>query len=225
MKCKNIKFFGVVIGVIIGIVILFELFKHKYLLFDNTLNLSSILTFFSVIIATSGFIITSNNYNNNQKQYNEQQKQKKQAEERSQALNIAGWFNSYAQTSDSQFHMRAEVTISNSTNIPVYQMFVFMVPNKIEIKFEDLNNSGGNNTTNYLIYLELVKPGETHKEVKAAGHYPGGGHDSVAILFKDTSSKYWYRSNFGSLERISNSQFQDKFQKNEIYGPYSQYAN
>ncbi|QLG77563.1 hypothetical protein [Leuconostoc gasicomitatum] len=215
--------FCVIFMIIVVILFLFGI-KYKCLNFDNTINLSAILTFFSVLIATFAFIVTLNNSNNNQKQYNEQQKQKKLADERNQALNIAGWFNGYSDPSADRSYPRAKVTIINSTNIPVYQMFIFMVPNKNEIEFEKLNNSG--NTSPHLIkYLELVKPGETNTEVNAGGNFAGGGHDSVAILFKDASSKYWYRSNFGSLKEINQTQVFDKFQTNSIFGPYQQYSN
>lgn len=207
------------------IVVLFYIgFKIKILKFDNTVNISAILTFMSILVATAAFTVTLNNYNSNQTQYNEQQKQKKEANERTQALNISGWFNSYTTPASDSSLARAKVTIINSSPTPVYQMFIFMVSNKVEAHFTDLKNSV-NSDINLIKYLELVKPGETNTEVNAGGNFSGGGHDSVAILFKDTSSVYWYRSNFGTLEKLTSEEVETILQKNHITGPYQQYAD
>lgn len=194
-----------------------------FLKFQHDINISAILTFFSILVATAAFAVTLSNYSSNQKQYYDQQRQKKESDERSQALNISGWFDDYTDPTADRSFPRARVTIVNSSNIPVYQMFIFMVPNKVEAKFENLKDFG-NGSVHMLKYLELVKPGATNTEVNAGGNFAGGGHDSVAILFKDTSSVYWYRSNYGTLEKLDSKQVQQKLMKNNITGPYQQYA-
>lgn len=222
MNIKNINTFIIIMIIILCSLLAAGLYTG-FLKFNHDINLSAILTVLSILVATAAFIVTLSNYNNNQQQYYEQQKQKKESDERSQALNVSGWFDGYTDPAADRSFPRARVTIVNSSNIPVYQMFIFMVPNKVEIKFENLENFG-NGSVHMLKYLELVKPGETNTEVNASGNFAGGGHDAVSMLFKDTSSVYWYRSNYGTLEKLDFNQVQQKLMENNITGPYQQYA-
>lgn len=222
MNTRHIIFFllGIIFFVVITLIILV---KIKVLTFENNFNISSILTLLAVLVSMAAFMVTFNSYKTSEKHYDIQEKQK-------QAIGVAAWFTEYGEPRKAIIDGRdvslpmGKVYVENSSSVPVYNMFIFMVSNKIESTYET-TTIDGENKYNTIGYIELLKPGKTEVTVPANGNASGGQHDSVAIIFRDSSSRYWFRSNFGVLKEISEKEEQLFLRTHHISGPYQQYTN
>lgn len=222
---------------LISILIILVLLKKGSLKFTRKISISDILTFLSITIALTALALTAYNANTNYKTSKQQIKNatnqltitKKQLDDAreekksDQAVKIASWITNLTATLKTpnaiNDNLASEITVQNSSEIPVYKVFVFTLSNRNSPTFKSLKIN-----SNELAYLETLTPGKVDMKLHSSGMAMGGEHESVAMIFTDSKSNIWYRDNYGKLTSVTQKELDTVLEQSGVADPYSQYV-
>mgnify|MGYP003613170637 CR=1 FL=1 len=171
----------------------------------------------TVIISISAVTISFNSYRyqvnvNAKNQINQSNKELK-----SQAINVSMWYQTVSSKSNEN------ITISNSSENAIYDIFVINVSNRSSGTPADLNlvHKYGNDYSTFCQYFEVLPPGRTELYLPPM-NAAGGEHSVPEIFFKDSNGVTWFRNYKGNLSKTQN--IATLLQKYEIPLPLNQYS-
>lgn len=215
--------------IFIIMIIIFFLTKFKILTFNNKIDSGNLLTIIALVVACFGLYVSFNSFIISENKYRIDNLNQRDEKLQQQAVQVAAWID------DSKFDKQNDpypdntfpiqnVTIENASSVPVYNVFLFSISNSLEKNINNLNLiTKGDQTGATIKYIEILKPGTIDVLMPSNGPAMGGEHDSIAMIFRDTSSNYWFRSNFGVLTHVKKAQVDALLKRNIVLGPYKMY--
>lgn len=99
---------------------------------------------------------------------------------------------------DSSSYLAYKVIIQNSSTVPVYDVYVLSTSNR---KPDDLKRI--NIIPEFTKHIDTLKPGSNYLKVKTAGSSMGGVRPEIALIFRDSDSRYWFRGPHGRLVLVA----------------------
>ncbi len=175
--------------------------NNKVIFAESTISSFTIgiVTFFGVL--TSGFIAFNSHKQSVEKQKNDEKKL--QSTQISVAVTGRGNGHDAFLTDGTKYlEHTCFIDLDNFSNLPIYDLFIFIVLDNLECSFEDLPSKKDTIESKYSRF-SIIRPGSFIKEVDSCGPDMGGKNESVCVLFRDSNSVYWYKSNYGNTIEIS----------------------
>lgn len=130
---------------------------------------------------------------------------KKENEEKKieQAKKIAVWSDGKSIPGEIEGTLEESVTVNNNSELPIYEVLIFIISSKSLEEIEKTNFYFGNGSiganAGYYKYFRLIPPGLQEINVNSGGSAMGGERSVPVIFFKDTSGNGWYRNHNGKL--------------------------
>ncbi len=188
---------------------------NKVTKFFEKFNIKDWIT---VIVSVSAVIVSFSSY-----RYQVNVNAKNQAEEslrelKSQAVNVSMWYQSVSSKN------KDNITISNSSENAIYDVFVINVSNRSSGTPDDLSlvHKYGNDYSTFCQYFEVLPPGKTNLYLPPM-NTTGGEHSVPEIFFKDSNGTTWFRNYKGNLKKTEN--IVTLLRKHEIPLPLNQYSH
>lgn len=175
--------------------------NNKVIFTESTISnfTAGIVTFFGVM--TTGFIAFNSHKQSLEKQKNDEKKL--QSTQISVAVTGSGNGHDAFLTDGTKYlEHTCFIDLNNFSNLPIYDVFIFIVLDNLECSFEDLPSQKHIIESKYSRF-SIIRPGSFVKEVDSCGPDMGGKNESVCMLFRDSNSVYWYKSNYGHTIEIS----------------------
>lgn len=157
--------------------------------------LPSIITLIPSLIALSSLIFQIHRENKVDKETN-------QRLEKEQAILVSTW--STEQNSSHQI-------VRNDSNLPVYNLYVFMCYNLSNLKLDGLLENVKSSSMKTGNYFESFSPGEQTVEL-FDNRAMGNQHSLPALVFTDVQNVKWYRHANGHLEKLEDFDYMKKLQ-------------
>ncbi|GEO69222.1 hypothetical protein [Levilactobacillus acidifarinae] len=229
------KRFWVIPMVVLGssMILLFLGARLDLISINSEVRISDLLTFISIFIAFSSLALTNDiaqknfrnvkyqmEYTSKQLKITEEQLRESQSEKiRLQASQVAAWFENiqipgHAEAIGINGGILGTVVLQNSSTIPVYDFYILPTNNQASDDFGKIQLF-----SEYVKYIDTLKPGTTKVNVETGGSSMGGVRPSIAIVFKDADSRYWFRGPHGKLKLIDRKYMYQVFEKDGIKMP------
>lgn len=194
----------------LGIIIIF-LCSIIFKKFGIEIDMQAITGFLSVCVSAGAFYVT-----------NSENKRDKKV---SQATVISCWLLRNSKKDEKQFvneknqyggfyFVPRRAVIQNASRLPVYDVFIFSMTNRSDDKINNLYKQ-----FDFVKYIEILPPGENIQYVKTGGSSMGGVRSRVAIIFRDSNYKWWYRGPQGKLVRAKQKTIDKLVNTTGIYYP------
>lgn len=136
-----------------------------------------------------------------------------------QASQVAAWFENiqipdHAEAIGINGGILGTVVLQNSSTIPVYDFYILPTNNQASDDFEETQLFSG-----YVQHIDILKPGTTEANVETGGSSMGSVRPSIAIVFEDADSRYWFQGPHGKLKSIDKEYMYQVFEKDGIKMP------
>lgn len=192
--------------------------KDKKICFKNWFDISSLIfSILAIVLTILGLMFTisqtksaktsaiasKNSSKTAQSVYNFQKENSK----KELANKIAVW----DADRNSNGNNKNEIIIQNDSNLPIYDVSVFIVRNdnkNTSIKKLKIDK-------NEYSFAEVFPPNKTNIFLNGKPDI-GPKHDNVAIIFKDANGNYWYRDVRGNLKSISKKELNDFYKQTDV---------
>lgn len=146
-----------------------------------------------------------------------QGKERNETLEIEQASKVSAWFTNEPVVLNVDIDVNgvsANATIQNNSGLPVYDVFLLS-------SYWNASDIISEAYVTHFIYYRLIEPDKKNDIVMKTAGSGAGTHPALAILFRDSSDKIWYRSPKGKLSKINSEEFNSFLMKTKIGGgPY-----
>lgn len=146
-----------------------------------------------------------------------QGKERNETLEIEQASKVSAWFTNEPVVFNVDIDVNgvpANVIIQNNSGLPIYDVFLLS-------SYWNASDVISEAHVTHFIHYKLIEPDKKNDIVMKTAGSGAGTHPALAILFRDSSDKIWYRSPKGKLSKISREEFNSFLMKSKIGGgPY-----
>lgn len=126
-----------------------------------------------------------------------------------QSNKVGTWIDGISKHEEnmSEYYLYSDTKVSNQSNLPIYNVFVFSMSNNGSGNFEEISQtfySNGNYLRHYYVWTQIIPTGISTIQLPTQGSAMGGQHPAASILFTDQNGHGWYRNTMGQLSQHDN---------------------
>ena len=146
-----------------------------------------------------------------------QGKERNETLEIEQASKVSAWFTNESVVLNVDIDVNgvpANAIIQNNSGLPIYDVFLLS-------SYWNASDVISEAHVTHFIHFRLIEPDKKSDIVMKTAGSGAGTHPALAILFRDSSDKIWYRSPKGKLSKINSEEFNSFLINSKIGGgPY-----